>query len=129
MIKKAITIRQPYAWLIVHGFKTVENWSEHESRWTFRGSLAIHAAKAPVRDKIYGRCCKKLGKKIPRDELHLGGIVGVAELYDIVDDHRSKWFVGPFALVLRNAKPTPFFPCKGQLGLWNLPTRLRRRLA
>jgi hypothetical protein len=46
MIQKAITVRQPYAWLIVNGFKTVENRSEHESRWSFRGPLAIHAGKA-----------------------------------------------------------------------------------
>lgn len=82
MIQKAITIRQPFAWLIVHGFKPVENRSAHEARWTFRGPLAIHAAKAPVPDEVYDRCCKKLGRKIPRDELHLGGIVGVAELFE-----------------------------------------------
>jgi hypothetical protein len=129
MIQKAITVRQPYAWLIVNGFKTVENRSEHESRWSFRGPLAIHAGKARVPDEVYVRCCKKLGRKIPKDELHLGGIVGIAELIDIVDDYRSKWFSGPFGLVLRNARPIEFIPFSGQLGLWNLPTRLRRRLA
>jgi hypothetical protein len=61
--------------------------------------------------------------------LHLGGIVGIAELIDIVDDYRSKWFDGPFGLVLRNTRPIEFIPFSGQLGLWNLPTRLRRRLA
>jgi hypothetical protein len=83
---------------------SVENRSEHESRWSFRGPLAIHAGRARVPDEVYVRCCKKLGRKIPKDELHPGGIVGVAELVDIVDHYRSKWFTGPFGLVLRKAR-------------------------
>ena len=39
MIQKAITIRQPFAWLIVRGFKPVENRSAHETRWMFAGPL------------------------------------------------------------------------------------------
>ena len=39
---KALSIRQPWAWLIVNGFKDVENrnWRTH-----WRGRLLIHASK------------------------------------------------------------------------------------
>ena len=37
---KAITVRQPWAWAIVHGGKTIEN---RALAWSYRGPLAIHA--------------------------------------------------------------------------------------
>jgi hypothetical protein len=39
---KALSIRQPWAWLIVNGYKDIENRS-----WAtkFRGPVLIHAAK------------------------------------------------------------------------------------
>jgi hypothetical protein len=67
-------------------------------------------------------------KLIEGEDLQLGGIVGVAELVDVVEDHRSKWFEGPFAFVLRKPRPLKFIPCKGQLGIWTVPARLRSRL-
>ena len=67
-ITKAITIRQPFAWLIVQGIKPVENRSWETK---FRGPLAIHSAKAAMGDEVYAKCCKKLGKKI-RARLLLG---------------------------------------------------------
>ena len=40
---KALSIRQPWAWLIVHGHKDIENRT-----WTtsFRGRLLVHAGKS-----------------------------------------------------------------------------------
>jgi len=52
---KAILIRQPWAWLIVHGYKDVENrtWSTK-----YRGPILIHAGKTldPYLNKS-GRVC------------------------------------------------------------------------
>lgn len=41
-MKKVISIRQPWAWLIVNGFKDVENRSKRPSH---RGHIFIHASK------------------------------------------------------------------------------------
>lgn len=40
---RALTVRQPWAWAIVHGTKRVENRTQ---RWAYRGPLAIHAGLA-----------------------------------------------------------------------------------
>jgi hypothetical protein len=68
---KVIVIRQPWAWLIVNGFKDVENrsWSTH-----YRWPLLIRAAvrwPAPE-DLAYAR---QRRVKLPQ-EFDLGGIVG-----------------------------------------------------
>jgi hypothetical protein len=50
--------------------------------------------------------------------LERGGIIGEAEITDCVDHHNSPWFTGPFGYVLANARPLPFIPCRGMLGLF-----------
>ena len=65
---------------------------------------------------------KKYRVKLPpRDEMRLGGIVGSCEVVDCVAEHRSKWFIGPFGFVLKNAQKRPFKKVGGALGLWNYP--------
>jgi hypothetical protein len=39
---KAITIKQPWAWAIAAGYKTIEN---RTTNWSYRGPLAIHAGR------------------------------------------------------------------------------------
>ena len=123
-IIKAMTIRQPWAMLVIQGIKTVENRSRN---FHYRGRIAIHAA-GTLWDGEYVAACKKLGRKIPEDELELGGIIGTVEVVDVVQKYRSKWFRGPYGLLLRNPKPCKFIPLKGQLGLWSVPARLRSQL-
>ena len=45
---KAITVRQPWAWLILHAGKDIENrtWPTNE-----RGRVLVHAAKGCTRDE------------------------------------------------------------------------------
>lgn len=128
MIQKAITIRQPLRGSSCMALSLLKTGQSMKVGGCFAGRSPSTRPRHWCLMRAMTGAAKKLGKKIPRDELHLGGIVGVAELYDIVDNHRSKWFAGPFALVLRNARPVEFIPINGQLGLWNLPARLRRRL-
>ena len=121
---KAISIRQPWAWLILHAGKDIENRSRH---WNFRGKLYIHAAKGMTRDEylaaeLFACDITHDGKPVvlpPFEELQRGGIVGTVEVTDCVEDHASPWFNGPFGLVLRSASPLPFFPFKGSLGLFS----------
>lgn len=121
---KALSIRQPWAWLIVHGGKDIEN-----RRWptAYRGPLLIHAAKG-MTDAEYGSArdfAQALGVLVPAPpDLQRGGIVGQVDLADCVTSrdldriYGSNWFCGPFGFVLRNPRPLAFVPLRGSLGLF-----------
>ena len=116
-LMKALSIRQPYAWLIVAGHKPIENrtWLVH-----YRGPLLIHAsAKMHVRtlDEIE----RKHGISVPREALELGGIIGRVDLVEIVTASSSPWFEGPFGWVLENPTHLPFRALHGAQGLFNGP--------
>ncbi len=106
---KALSIMQPWAWLIVAGHKDIENrtWSTR-----FRGRVLIHAGK-----RVDGDARDWDWPDIERPAaFDLGGIVGEADIVDCVTASASPWFGGPFGFVLRNARPLPFRPCRGMLG-------------
>jgi hypothetical protein len=114
---KAISIRQPWAYLIVNGYKDVENRS-----WPtkVRGRILIHAGKK-IDKEDYEYVIKKLKIKLPPlDKVETGGIVGEVELVDCVENSKSKWFRGEYGFVLKNAKKKRFIPWKGQLGFFNV---------
>lgn len=55
------------------------------------------------------------------DSYDLGGIVGLADLFMCVSQHRSPWFMGKYGFLLREIRPLPFVSCKGTLGFFKLP--------
>lgn len=120
---KALSIMQPWAWLIVNGHKTIENrsWRCH-----YRGPILIHAGKKVDKDALQDlrdRWHPVLGTVLPNEivapgHIETGGIVGEAEIVDCVERSDDPWFVGRFGIVLRNATPLPFRPCKGALGFF-----------
>jgi hypothetical protein len=121
----ALSIRQPWAWVILHRGKDVENrtWPTK-----FRGRLLIHAAKIMRNEDwragymAFSRCAQSLGMEGPQ-ALDYGGIVGSVELVDCVTESASPWFAGPFGFVLRNPQPLPFRPFRGRLRLFEVPER------
>jgi hypothetical protein len=105
---KAISIRQPYAWLMVNGYKDIEN-----RKWAtkVRGPVLIHAGtKRPKPDHM-----KAFLDAWPEAVLGYGGVIGVAEIADCVEKHRSKWFRGRYGWVLEKPCPLPFKACAGKL--------------
>jgi hypothetical protein len=114
----ALSIRQPFAWLIVNGFKPVENRSWATS---FRGPIWIHAGKAWGRAEKDDRLqvMERFGIDIPED-LPLGGIVGIAEIVDCVNASPSPWFTGTYGFLLKDAHPVPFQACPGKLGFFRV---------
>jgi len=116
----ALSVRQPWAWLIVNGHKDVENrtWCTR-----FRGPVLIHAAKGMTRDEYDNAdvAAAMNGVEIPPfAALERGGIVGVVEIVDCVSRSSSDWFYGPFGFVLKNARWLLFRPCKGSLGFFHM---------
>ena len=75
----ALSIRQPWAWLIVNGFKDIENrdWPTN-----FRGRLLVHAGQTMAR-RYYDETCEELLRvgllpaSMPAyEDLPRGGFVG-----------------------------------------------------
>ena len=79
----ALSIKQPWAELILRGEKTIET-----RRWvtSFRGEFYIHASK--IIDK---RACEEF--KIDTDSLVTGALVGKATIEHIVEYHTDKQFI------------------------------------
>ena len=71
---KCLSLKQPYAELLVAGKKTIEirTWNTK-----FRGQLLVHASK-----KINEEACRRL--KIDQAKLVTGAIIGNANLYDVI---------------------------------------------
>lgn len=116
---KALSIMQPWAWLIVAGHKDIENryWQAHNPGLRFRGPVLIHAGKRM--DPNFKDAQDWMWRDIERPcDFDMGGIVGEAEIVDVVTASLSEWFHGPYGLVIRNARELPFQPCRGQLGFF-----------
>ena len=120
---KALSIQQPWAWLIVNGYKDgVENrnWPTN-----VRGDVLIHAGKK-VDTEGY-EWVRETFPEIPLPplaSLERGGIVGMARLVACVSEMISRWFFGPFGFVFKDPKPLPFRPLRGQLGFFDVPPTL-----
>jgi hypothetical protein len=119
---KALTVRPHWAWLMVNGYKDIENRS-----WPtrLRGRIWIHASSSPVTKTEYERflniCRERRIKKFPRrEDIKFGGIVGSVEIVDCVTKSRSYWFGGEYGFVLNNARRTAFKPMKGRLGFFEV---------
>lgn len=113
-----LSIRQPYAWLVVNGIKDIENrsWRTHH-----RGPILIHASQstAELYLEVFEDLKKRTGVAAPDIDYPTGGIVGVAEIVDCVRTHKSVWkHRGQWGWVLANARPLPFRECKGAVGFF-----------
>ena len=113
---KALTVRQPWAWAIVTGYKDVENRSKPTNH---RGPLLIHAAKQMDPTGFQDLWELSIYRKLP-DDLPLGGLIGVVEIVDCVTNSKSPWALSKaWHWVLRRPKEfnTPLW-CSGSLGLF-----------
>jgi hypothetical protein len=116
MNMKVLSIRQPWAWLIVNGHKPIENrtWNT-----TYRGPLLIHAAlRITPEERAAWEKYSRLG--IP-SQLDVSGIVGSVELIDVVREHDSPWFTGPYGWLLVKPLTLPYYAMAGRLGLFEPP--------
>lgn len=121
---KALSIRQPWAEMILHHGKDIEN---RDWNTKFRGRFLIHASKAWGRSEkeTYNSLADDLGLRegeirAPED-LPLGCLIGSGELTDVVTSSFSQWFMGDYGFVIRN--PIVFkkpIPLKGKLGFFDV---------
>src|SRR5262245_23921031 len=115
---KALSIRQPWASLVVMGHKDVENRSWQTN---YRGPLLIHAGLAHA-NGAFESIEKRYGLRLL--DLPRGGIIGSVELVDVVREHPSRWFDGnAFGWVFAHYQPVRFIPMRGRLGLFDTNVR------
>lgn len=133
---KALSIRQPWAWAIIHAGKDVENrdWQDHGPHMRIARSLMvngehilIHASAGMTRHEYddfveFYESLKTANHpaqpKLP--DLQRGGIVGRCLIYSIVTERDSPWFFGRIGLVLADIEPLPFRPLKGMQGFFEV---------
>jgi hypothetical protein len=115
----ALSVRQPWADLIVNGIKDIENraWPTD-----FRGWLLIHAAMTVEWEDVK-EVHALLGLASPEDYQPVAGaLLGWTEIVDCVKSHPSRFFHGPYGFVLRGserlARPIPW---RGQRGIFQVP--------
>lgn len=135
---KAISVRAPWWWAILHAGKDIENrdWSTK-----YRGTVLLHASKwhgmRDVRDDVetIANITRRTGVRPPDSTLaegrvlthrllqaSRGCIVGRVDIVDCVDRSDSHWFFGRYGFVLAN--PVAFsrpVPCKGALSFFEVP--------
>jgi hypothetical protein len=135
---KVLSVRQPWAYLIVEGYKDIEN---RKWRTSYRGPLLIHSSQAvdPNDFPKQRAWLNKCGVVIPED-LPRGAIVGSVNLVDVwnancgkvrrhcSDCHQydlkyvndSPWFEGPHGFEMADAvpfyQPVPYRD-RGSLGI------------
>lgn len=125
---KCLSLRQPYADLLVSGKKTIEL-----RKWNikFRGDFLIHASKTVDKDSCHL-------KQIQPETLVRGAIIGKAFLYDVKKYTDKKSFLEDknkhlseneydfaYGFLIKNPikfeKPTPF---SGKLGFFEVDEKI-----
>lgn len=113
-----ITVRQPWAWAIIHGHKDVENRS-----WPtrHRGLLLIHAGQRLDPDGF--AFLERQSITVPASARERGVIVGSVHVTNCIRDASSVW-AEPECWHWLLAEPGPAsraVPCRGRMGLYRAP--------
>ena len=116
-----LSVRQPWAWAIIHAGKDVENRSARSITLGRMGPgmIHIHAAKGMSRDEYESAAAfmSGIGVACPQPaDLIRSAIIGAVTVVGIVRLHPSPWFFGPCALVLASPIALCPIPGPGKLG-------------
>lgn len=130
---KAITIKQPWASLIAHGIKDIENRTWAYPKKYIGQRVLIHTSMKGANFWENEKCylVDKYLRTINTDEYMkaFGSIIGSVEIVDCVRNHRSEWAEkGAWNWVLANPIlfDEPITNVKGRLGLWNYKTNTEK---
>lgn len=140
---RALTVRQPWAWAILHGGKDIENRTRNVAG-PYRGPVAIHAGQSedePAYDDDMIR--QALGEQADSwyllERMATGAFLGVVDLVSVHHDSdhgrhpsdRCSWWAQTdvWHLMLANPRPLPEpIPARGMLGLWTPPSGVLEQL-
>lgn len=136
---------------LIHASKTMAAWELEDATEFCEDVLGV--AECYAIERAFGIGDELLPAHLTVRPLHRGGIVGRARLVDVVeprpestkgdvrlhyptayrsDDVRApnwRWHMrAQFGFVLEDVKATPFVPCLGMLGFWEVPASLLTEL-
>lgn len=138
---KALSIKQPWAWLICKGYKDIENRDWFIGRKVASGAVNF---TIPLPMRIYVHAGKQpdftwdgedlIKKNLSREQFNdyrtwsnyfvFGAIIGEVDITGCVTESESPWFVGKYGFILTNPKlydkPIPY---KGRLGFFEVNLR------
>lgn len=129
---KAITIKQPWASLIVHGIKDIENRTWSCPKKYLGQRVLIHSSGKPLNyDNFYDSILTNEqllalpeNKEWKDFSFCTGPIIGSVEIIDCVQNHPSIWAEkGVYNWVLANPilYENPIEDVKGKLSFWDYP--------
>lgn len=118
---KALSLKQPWAELLIQGKKKIEirKWNT-----SFRGKFLVHASKNPDKEAL---------ERFNMKGLSYGVIIGTAELKDVKkyndeeefqkdkDSHLADSSFGLYGFIIENPKRIKPVEYKGMLNFWNGP--------
>ncbi|MBW2672343.1 MAG: ASCH domain-containing protein [Deltaproteobacteria bacterium] len=137
---KALSIKQPWSWLIVHGYKDIENrhWPLPKG---MKQRVYVHAGKTFDHQGLDWLVfsCRAYNQEIHDGIMQAfpdlrtsplpGCIVGEVTITDCVTKSDSPWFTGPYGFVLADPiayeKPIPY---RGRLGFFEVPEGLKEEV-
>ncbi len=129
---RALSLRQPWAFAVLHLGKRIENrvWGSK-----YRGPFLIHAASGCT-EKEYQWAVSWMRNALgplevpPKDLLPRGGFVGRAVLQDVIPPFTERYPEGvdgrwhmteQYGFVLGSVEAIPFVPYKASLRIFNVP--------
>ena len=115
-----LSIRQPWAYLVVNDIKNIENRSW---KTKYRGKFFVHASlRYDTYANDYIRDFLGDSHYIPdKSELQFGGIIGLSEILDCITDSDSVWAESDqYHWQLGKPMKTSFYAMKGKLQLFKL---------
>jgi hypothetical protein len=133
---RALTLWQPWAWLVANGHKGLENRPVGFSHKSFRGEFWIHAGQKvdPHFDNVI-QYCRAKGIMIPpmTGPDHFSAIIGRAKIVSIIPPCRVNcshaWhYPDQYAFVVSDARLVKPVPCRGYQGFWSVPLPILERL-
>lgn len=126
----ALTLTQPWASLIAHRIKTIENRTWAPPRCVVGERIAIHASgRHDLQMENTIRYVNGWCPPAPLGVLVATAVVaGVAQSEASVPDGQKRWFTGPWAWVLEDIYPCTRFALRGNQGVWHLGGNICKRL-
>lgn len=122
--KQAITVRQPWAWAIMHAGKDLENRTR---RLCAPGWYFLHAGKNPgisEYERVAYIIKRDAGVDVPScidaqaHKIPYGGVIAAMKFGEWVEQSPSRWFIGPKAVQIEAVVPLPFQPGRGAQGVF-----------
>ena len=129
-LHKVLSFKQPFAWLITHGYLMLDDrtWGT-----AYRGPILIHASKG-LYEVYYDYLKANTDIPLPaKEELAYGGVVGIADLVlcsrpDALPERTSRQHRAQFrgvnsrhyGFLFEQARSVPFMPCAGKLGIFEV---------